>query len=101
MLGMAAPIEFTEERPGVWKTATPEDGERLDASIDVALAKLGTSLSDLREAGAEAHVTANGDGHIHLSTDGGTHTVCGKAAAGLTKSVSFTCPDCQYLMQRR
>jgi hypothetical protein len=50
MLGMAAPIEFTEERPGVWKTATPEDGERLDASIDEALASLGTSLAELRAA---------------------------------------------------
>jgi hypothetical protein len=45
-----APVEFTEERPGVWKTATPEDGERLDASIDEALASLGTSLAELRAA---------------------------------------------------
>jgi hypothetical protein len=47
-----APVEFTEERPGVWKTATPEDGERLDASIDEALASLGTSLAELRESEA-------------------------------------------------
>jgi hypothetical protein len=52
MLGVAAPIAFTEERPGVWKTATPEDGERLDASIDEALASLGTSLAELRESEA-------------------------------------------------
>jgi hypothetical protein len=41
-------VEFTEERPGVWKTATPADGERLDSLIDDALGKLGTSLEELR-----------------------------------------------------
>lgn len=42
--------EFTEERPGVWKSATPEAAARLDASIDEALAKaFGTSLAELRE----------------------------------------------------
>lgn len=44
-----APVEFAEERPGVWKTATPEDGQRLDSLIDDALANLGTSLSKLRD----------------------------------------------------
>ncbi|AUG87291.1 hypothetical protein HOS59_gp27 [Streptomyces phage Rowa] len=46
-------IEWTEERPGVWKTATPEDGARLDSVIDDALANLGTSLADLRKAEGE------------------------------------------------
>lgn len=55
LLGVAdkAPVEFTEERPGVWRTATPEDGARLDDAIDAALANLGTSLAELRESEAE------------------------------------------------
>lgn len=54
LLGVAGKpaVDFTEVRPGVWKTATPEDAERLDDSIDAALANLGTSLAELRE-GAE------------------------------------------------
>jgi hypothetical protein len=51
LLGVAGKpaVDFTEVRPKVWKTATPEDAERLDATIDEALAGLGTSLAELRE----------------------------------------------------
>jgi hypothetical protein len=49
----AAPVEFTEVRPEVWKTATPADGERLDSLIDDALGKFGTSLEELRTTAAE------------------------------------------------
>ncbi|MFI6861309.1 hypothetical protein ACIBKZ_15640 [Streptomyces sp. NPDC050421] len=40
--------EFVEERPGVWKSATPEAAAKLDDAIDDALSSLGTSLADLR-----------------------------------------------------
>jgi hypothetical protein len=55
LLGVAGKpaVDFTEVRPKVWKTATPEDAERLDATIDAALAGLGTSLAELREAEAK------------------------------------------------
>jgi hypothetical protein len=46
-------VDFTEERPGVWKTATPADGERLDSLIDDALGKFGTSLEELRATAGE------------------------------------------------
>jgi hypothetical protein len=46
-------IDFSEERPGVWKTATPEDGAKLDAAIDAALGSLGTSLAELKETQQE------------------------------------------------
>lgn len=50
---LEAPVEFTEERPEVWKTATPADGERLDSLIDDALGKFGTSLEELRATAGE------------------------------------------------
>jgi hypothetical protein len=53
-----APVEFTEERPGVWKTATPEDAERLDSSINEALGALGLTLDDLRAENRDETPTA-------------------------------------------
>lgn len=65
---VATQVEFTEERPGVWRTATAEDAERLDDAIDAALGSLGTSLADLREAEQDE-----------------TPTVCANAECGRTR----------------
>lgn len=61
----------------------------------------GTIADDQSNDEAEMLVKVNGDSHTHLSTNGGTRTVCDIRAAGLAEPTTYTCPDCQHITQRR
>jgi hypothetical protein len=94
----AAPVEFTEERPGVWKTATPADGAKLDSLIDDALGKFGTSLEELRAATAEerdetfAVCTACGRTRPHWTM--ASRTVDGSQRFECSPKFALHCADC-------